>query len=76
MSIFTFPCLCMDNFLSQIVSLPKIILPATFYNPSLPFQCIFHVLVICHMQFTYMSYGGLNYELFSLLHEGLAYYSY
>ena len=49
--VFTFVCLCMDNFLPQLVCLPITILPAAFYRHCLPFQCTYHALTICHMYY-------------------------
>ena len=46
---FTLVCLCMDNFLPQLVCLRRTILPETFYNHCLPFECTYHALTICHI---------------------------
>ena len=64
--IFTFVCLCKDNFLPQLVCLRKTILPAAFYYHCLPFECTYIILlryVICnyiwHME-------SQNHELYIL----------
>ena len=61
--IFTFVCLCTDNFLPQLVCLRRTILPAAFYNHCLPFECTYHSLlryVICNYIWRM---GSQNYEL-------------
>ena len=47
--IFTIVCLCMDNFLPNLVCLCRTILPAAFYHHCLPFECMYHALTNCHM---------------------------
>ena len=42
--IFTFVCLCTDNFVPQLVCLRISILPAAFYNHCLPFECTYYIL--------------------------------
>ena len=60
--IFTFICLCTDNFLPQRACLYRTILPAAFYNHCLLFECTYHALMVCHMKL-HIAHGSLDYEL-------------
>ena len=47
--IFTFVCICTDNFLPNLVCLRITILPAAFYSHCLPFEFTYHALTMCHI---------------------------
>ena len=57
--IFTFICLCTDNFLSKPVCLQYVnyvYYLQLFYNHCLPFECTYHALTICVM-LLHLTYG-------------------
>ena len=73
--VFTFVCLCTDNFVPKLVCLLGILLPAAFYNHSLPFECTYHALTMCHM-YLYLTYGkSASVSALAMIIENIVCYS-